>query len=237
MYNTEALRRLQEVDLEVARLVQQGEEKKKTPAQIEAQIQKLNALLARAKADLASKEKERRAIEAELPVLAEQQKKLEAKLQKAVDFKMAEAGQHELDALADKKDAIEEKILAAMEKEDEAKALAKKAEDGIAEFAKKLAREKTDLPAFLAQIEAKIQEKKGEREKWRGQVDKTDLARYDQLWGKVKGRAVVEVEKACAGCDSYFGPDELGLLMHATDKVHRCRNCGRLMIYVGATSL
>lgn len=136
---------------------------------------------------------------------------------------------HEIDALSQRVDEIEEKEIALLDEiEEEKKALA----ETEAEFAKCLAaHEKT-----LARIEAdekmfrdQLSGMQQDVENRRAEVDPDLLAQYDSLWKQIKRPPVVVplADHSCGGCHLRVS-NEIDSAVQAF-RVVTCDSCGRML--------
>lgn len=238
MNDVEALRRLQEVDLEVHR-VETGLAALETETQEpRAAMKKMELLEKKAQEDLAVIQREINAREGDVQDLELKRKKAQEKLQRAASAKGLEAIQHEIAAIEEKIAAAEEAELEVMEREEQAKAMCERIATGLTQLQQKVSGLEASRPERQAEFERKRESLATDQAKWRGYLPEDLLARYDKVRPRFKGRrAVVEVDTACVACDRSFTGDERMTLMRHADQIHQCPDCQAFLLFVGAISI
>lgn len=237
MNDLEALRRLQEHDVVLARLEKEIATSRKAVADASSPVAKLEQLVERTREEVKKAKKAVHLKEVDVAAIQEKRKALEPRLNQATTMKAAEAVKHEMANLDGKIEALEEELLGLMEKEEEAAGMVAQAEAALKKTLEKIESGNAALPETLKKIQAEIEKEQVERDKWREYLPAELIETYDGLRKKLKGRVVVEAEESCPGCDGHFTEGTQAELRNRRDEIQRCPHCKRLLIFVGVDRL
>lgn len=229
----EKLIRLQELDREAGRLMQQLAEIAPQIEDTRVHLAAAEQALAEGKAGVESMRKERRAAEKSLEAQIDKRRKFQEQQSKVKTNKEYQALMGELEALKTEETAVEDQILALMEKQAESE---------------------QRLPAMIAEVgreQTQFQEKervlRGVENKLRGELAAAENARalvvaalepgtiqtYQRIV-KLRGSAVAEVrDEFCLGCSTKM-PSQNFMDAMRNDRILHCPHCHRILHYVRA---
>jgi uncharacterized protein len=202
--------------------------------------------------ELQAKEQEiqtkKREVEKLLSALAESEKQrqekdriLQEEGKKATDRRMRmnriknskelAALQREIDLIKQGNSEREEELIRLMEDLDRAKAVIKTKEEEVAALQADWERNQTELKMQLSGIDEAVLEAAARRQTIAATVAKDLISRYEMIFSRRGGTAVVEVTGGiCQGCYMNI-PPQLWNEIIRNDKVHLCPSCQRILYY------
>ncbi len=138
---------------------------------------------------------------------------------------------NEISNLKNENSKIDEKIINAIDKESELKAMLKVATDEAKKAQKKLDSEENDLNKEIIQVDKDIDDLKAQRKEIAIKyLPRQLIKRYGMLITNKGGKAVSFVEKnSCSGCGVNLRP-QLIIEIKKGQKIISCENCGRLLV-------
>jgi hypothetical protein len=140
--------------------------------------------------------------------------------------------QNDVAMLKKQKAALDDKVLAAMTKADEAESALKDRHGDLEKVETEWAAGQIDLLAEQEKLNGEIAEQKTGTAKFRAELTTTDLALYDLLRRRKGGVAVVELDgEACGACGVEPTADVVRQLNRG-DQIARCSNCERILVQV-----
>lgn len=221
--------RVQELDLEIARLNRELKDAAAQLEQIAADRKKRSAYLQKLEQECAALSVRRRSLEADLKTREQQHAKFEKQATAVKTPKELEAVNHQLEGCAGEISKLEEQILAVME--DEEKRTSELAEKhGQAEKMEARARELetrlTDAGAEKTQLLSGLGE---DRIVAANQLPEELRSTYEYLHKKFGPTAVTDVRtQACGGCGGVLVPS---IIMHAKqgNELVQCTHCLRYL--------
>ncbi len=233
MSRVSSLHRLQQFDLKIDRATARLEE-------IRAILEGSEAL-ARSRQKLAEAENHLRAArsahkDAELAVEG-QRTKIEQTEQKLYggtvkNPKELQDLQQEAEALMRYLSTLEDRLLEAMVKLEEAEEEERAARDELERTEQELAREHNALKAEQQELEAEVARLSEERAVAAASTQSDDLQTYEELRRRLGGLAVAMVESgSCSACGLTISASLLQVIRRADD-LSRCTQCGRIL-YAG----
>jgi predicted nucleic acid-binding Zn-ribbon protein len=226
-----ALLELQSLDL---KLIEYEEHQKVLPQrieEIESPLRAARAAREKVEAELEVAKSHQRTVEAELVANNDNFKKLQTKQMAVRNQIELEAFQHELDALKDRADVLEETGLRWLEAADAAAAQL----PDLVEAAEAAEKTATELRAKLDEKTAELKRIHDEASKLQApfldQVPHQVLAYYKRLrsTGKTPFAAVIR-KSACSGCGFQHPPQKLQEIKKAR-RMMTCEQCGRIQIW------
>jgi predicted nucleic acid-binding Zn-ribbon protein len=230
----EALLQVQELDLDLDRLTRTIER----PPELEIHDQmrsELSAAVARRQDNTrrtAEAENQVAGVEAETAEIAVSRQRLEGQLRNVVVVREAEALQHEIDQLAQRRDELDDLGLEALTELETLEADRIAIEASVDELESR----ERDAAAALAEARDHLTSERDDvlrrRDEARRNIDDSLLARYDQLRSRNSGVGVARLEGArCGGCHLDLARSELEELRSApVEELVECPSCGRLLV-------
>jgi len=157
--------------------------------------------------------------------------RLTGQLRQVIAVREAEALQHEIAELGQRRSALDDDGLAALEEQAELEA--QMSQHATAEVSLRQALEEADHALAIAQsdLESELARVDAQRLQVRGGVESGWLDRYERLRAQL-GVVVVRLEGAeCVGCPFQLSPGELQVVRDAPgDAPIDCPQCGRLIV-------
>ena len=139
--------------------------------------------------------------------------------------------QREIDLIKQSNGEREEELIRLMEDLDRAKSLIKAKEDEVAALQAEWERSQSELTTQLTGIEQAVSEAAARRQVIAAKVAKDLISRYEMIFSRRGGNAVVEVSGGiCQGCYMNI-PPQLWNEIIRNEKVHLCPSCQRILYY------
>lgn len=200
---------------------------------MQADLAKVEAMLARERGELGDSEKWRRDQDVQLKDSEQSIAKAKAKLQQVKGGKDYLAAQREVEAMRKATSDKEEELLKMMELLDAGKARVVTHEADVAALRASVAREEDAIKARLAELEGQVGALRAERDVVAARVRPDVMRRYNGIVMK-KGLAVVPVRRGgvCGGCNMAI-PPQLFNILQRMNSIETCPTCNRI-IYVEA---
>jgi predicted nucleic acid-binding Zn-ribbon protein len=172
------------------------------------------------------------ALERDGEELGTQRTRLEAQLKTVTSPRQAEALTHELETLAERRDALDDQELEALEEQSavaEELAALDAATPGLEEDA---AAADTALSVVEAEIDGELASVRAARDELAARIDPGMLARYTTLRERHGGVAVAKLEGSrCTGCHLDLSTTELAEVRAVGEgEFAECPNCGRMLV-------
>jgi hypothetical protein len=140
--------------------------------------------------------------------------------------------QNDVAMLKKLKAALDDKVLAAMTKADEAETALKDRRGVLEQIEAEWTAGQIELLAEQERLNGEIAEQKMATAKFRAELTPADLALYDQLRRRKAGIAVAELDgEACNACGVEPTADVVRQLNRG-DQIARCSNCERILVQV-----
>ncbi len=146
------------------------------------------------------------------------------------------AMRREVETIKEANGKLEDESLNLLEQIDQEKALLLQTSAQIEELKNRIAQETSRVEAQVATLEAEARLERGEREKITHLVDADLCARYERLFAKRGGMAVVEIRAGiCQGCHMRIPPQMgnqiLSNVQQNTGVIFHCPHCGRILYW------
>jgi predicted nucleic acid-binding Zn-ribbon protein len=187
-------------------------------------IEKLSLILA--ESEKLRQEKDR--------VLQEESKKAtdrRMRMNRIKNSKELAALQREIDLIKQSNSEREEELIKLMEDLDRARSVIKTKEEEVAALQAEWERSQAELNAQLTGIDQAVSEAAARRQTIAANVAKDLISRYEMIFSRRGGTAVVEVTGGiCQGCYMNI-PPQLWNEIIRNDKVHYCSSCQRILYY------
>lgn len=159
-----------------------------------------------------------------------QRERLENQLRTVIAPREAEALQHEIAVLAQRRDELDDRELAALEEQSNVDDALVAHVARESELRSQLAAAAAALDAAQADLDHEQAELDERRRPLRDQLDEATLARYDRLRSQL-GVAVARLNgRRCEGCHLDLSPAEVDDIKAATATLPTCPQCGRLLV-------
>jgi uncharacterized protein len=201
------------------------EQARQAVALTEAELTQVATSRERAEAELAE-------VEATTSDLDRQVQRLQQQLRSVVVVREAEALQHELATLAQRRSDLDDRGLVALDELESLDTRQLNAEGTLPAQQQRLA----DATIALEEVRARLRERHGEqsilREQAAQQLAPGVLSRYEALRKRLGGVGAAALEGSrCGGCRLDLARTELEEVRSATpDELVECPNCGRLLV-------
>ncbi|MFN8544747.1 MAG: C4-type zinc ribbon domain-containing protein [Candidatus Binatia bacterium] len=137
----------------------------------------------------------------------------------------------EVDILKEESGTLETELMTVMEQVEAVTAQAAAAEEALAGITQALATEAGELRAQVAASDAEIAAERQRRASLVGALDEDLLRRYEMIFSRRGGVAVVEIRGGtCQGCNMKI-PPQLFNQIQRNDQVFLCPNCQRMLYW------
>jgi predicted nucleic acid-binding Zn-ribbon protein len=227
-----ALVALQSVDSAIDAARRRSAEVPALEQALEEQIAAAEAVVAVGKHRLTESQTTRRALEKDVAAV-------DARMAKFDDHKAAVKTNHEYTALLHEiataktgKDAIEERILIAMEEADGHARDVKAAEAALAALRVDATRRRAELAAELGRLDEELARLQHDRTREAKDVEPRALATYEQLLKGRRGVAVAQLIKGhCGACHVSVRP-HFEQQLKRNDAILQCEGCQRILYFV-----
>jgi uncharacterized protein len=199
--------------------------------ELERRIVEARARLEQARTRLTELQKQRKAIEVEAGVLAEQERKFLSQLPAIKKNEEYTALLHEIEATKQKRSALETVILERMDEEERVARERPGIEQALQAAEQEAAARAETLTAEEAAEQRKLDTLEARRDAHLKELPPATRSRYERVHASRDGRAVVPISKsACGGCFRGLPP---AVLQEARrrERVMSCEGCGRLIVW------
>jgi hypothetical protein len=213
---------LQELRQQVAAILSQLATKER---EAEEQQQRINTLAVN-----------HRAVERQLREEEEKIKEKRVRLNRIRNERELQAVRREIDAMKEANGKLEDDALMLLEQLEQEKSRLSQTRAQLEELKIKIAQESTQTEARIATLEEEIRQARSEREKIARSVDADLCARYERIFAKRGGLAVVEIRAGtCQGCHMRI-PPQMGNQIRSnmqqnTGVIFHCPHCGRILYW------
>jgi len=146
------------------------------------------------------------------------------------------AMRREVETMKEANGKLEEEALRLLEQFDQEQKLLADSQAQIAELQNRLTQETTQVGAQIAALEEETQHERSERERMTHLVDADLCARYERIFTRRGGVAVVEFRAGtCQGCHMHI-PPHMGNQIRSnveqnTGVIFHCPHCGRILYW------
>jgi predicted nucleic acid-binding Zn-ribbon protein len=223
---------LQKIDKEIGTLERSKEEFPGEIDRLKSELESARKSIQETVERVSELERGRRAMEGELETISQDLKKHQDRLYEVKSNREYDALQLEIESLGNRKEEQETGILQSLEDFED---LSTKLGEDKSAFSQR----ESEIQEHIDELESKLGSVEGDIKGWMTKrrriekgVDAPALSSYDRIRRIVKGGvAAVAVKKgSCGGCFRQLSPQ---LLVEArrTDKLLRCENCGRMLVW------
>lgn len=227
----EILANLQEIDrrnrerqLELAELERQSSELHSTLEQKRSQV-------AGTRAESGSANSRRRELEAQLQDAESKNKERRMRLGRIRNDKELIVAQREIEIAKEANSRLEEEILTLLEQTEAVDGGLREAESELGDLEGRVAKHEEHARARIEQLRAEIDGDRGERESIASRLNASIRKKYEQIFARRGGIAVVEVRRGiCRGCNMHL-PPQLYIEVQKARDVHLCPSCNRILYW------
>ena len=221
--------RLQQTELEMARLAAEVAALPKQLAAIEAKSSEAKSRLARTSDALTGEEALRRRCEYEIRDKQQKIKRYRQQMDAVKTDEQLKALQHEVAFAEADIGRLEDAELASMEKTEQLEAERTAAGEQLAEQTAIMEREKSRAVETRERNRAELARLRAVRDSLRGQVEESVLAIYDRV-SRARGTGVANgIGQKCSACQMMLRPQKWNELRDGV--VMTCESCGRILYY------
>jgi len=220
---------LQQLDLNIHQLEDQRQQIPVRINESRLPLDQATSRLDEIKAALEKAASDRRSGEQDLDEQESQVQKLRARLMELKTNKEYQAHLFEIDLANKKKDAIEERVLLAMERGEEKQKELEEVQKIVDEATESFAQVKTQLEAKASELDRDLDSLKKQKEDLLPLLDKPVYTRYMKLQATLKVRVVAQIRGGtCGGCQLHVPPQLVADVKRA-DQLLTCPYCFRIL--------
>jgi predicted nucleic acid-binding Zn-ribbon protein len=206
-------------------------------------VQALDDEIAQLESELQRRRQATEAIETEVTAVDSRRRELEAQLQdeegkmtarrmrlnRVRNEKELQLLRHEIEVSKEANQQLEEEVLAVLESLETLTASAKDARDGLTQFEETALAQIQEKKERSRALTAELDAARSDRDELAHRIDAKLLRKYQQIFDRRGGSAVVEVRHGtCQGCHMNLPPQFFIELQRAED-IRLCPNCHRIL--------
>ena len=222
---------LQEMDTKIRSLAERKNQLPKTLASLERRRAESKAELDKTKETLQTAQKGRRDRDKDLEVGVQKVEKLRARTSEIKTNKEYQALLKEIEAADQENKAIEDEILALMEKIDAATVSITAAEKKARNDEDAIMAEQKEHEAAFVKLEEELKEAGRQRQATAVRIEPLILAQYQKLIASKAGIAIAEARgESCSGCYMSI-PPQVFVNVKKNNSIISCPHCGRILYY------
>jgi len=222
---------LQVIDAKIRACV---EEKDRFPgliASLERRREESKAGLESVREELETAKKVKRERDGDLDAGIQKVEKLKARASEIKTNKEYQALLREIETAEQESKAVEDDILALMEKIDGAAGQITSAEKNAKEEEVAINAEQKQYGAAQAKLEKEFKAHERSKQDAASRIEQSVLEQYQKLSGKVSGDSVVEARaESCLGCHMSI-PPQVFVIVKKNSAITTCPNCTRILYY------
>ncbi len=226
------LKELQQIDLQIREIERAKSDIPQKRTELRSARERERADIQASKAQTSRNDEEAARLEKEI---AWDQEALQAFEARTADFTSPEAYQAALRELDTRRRSIREKEETVVRRMEEREVLLKKVAQLEADFAnveKEYERKEQELELTIADVDKQTEGLRSQRAQMAAGIDRSLLARYDQVFKRRDGMAVVAVRgEVCQGCDMGVPPQIANFARSGEQGVQSCPHCSRILVW------
>jgi predicted nucleic acid-binding Zn-ribbon protein len=198
-------------------------------AELEEALRVKTAAAATAKQELAALETRQRDLEERLAAIKTKRKDRHMRITRIRNDKELGLAKRELDLLKEEEGTVETELIDVLEKVEAATAARTTVDEEVAGLEATMKTEAEELRATIGQLGGEIEQDQRRRESLVTTVDDDLRRRYEMIFARRGGLAVVEIRSGtCQGCHMNV-PPQLFNLIQRNEQVIPCPNCQRIL--------
>jgi uncharacterized protein len=217
-------RQNRERQLEIAELERES-------AELDATIQARRTLVESARTDSSGAHVRRRELEA---LLQEEERKIKdrrMRLSRIRNEQELQAAQREIDANKESNSRLEEELLTVLEQTEALEGGLREAEAELSGLEEKATTLNAHVSTRASQLRAEIGSNQGEREAIASRLNVNVRKKYEHIFARRGGLAVVEIRGgSCQGCNMTL-PPQLCIEVRKSQSLHICPSCARILFW------
>ena len=222
---------LQELDAKIRGLTEEKNRVPETLASLDRRRTAGKEEFEKAKEALQAAQKDKRERDKDLEAGLQKEEKHKARTSEIKTNKKYQALLKEIEAASQENKALEDDILALMEKIDAASGFVKTAEKQAAQEDAEIQEEKKRHEEKAGALEAKLKALAQSRQGIASRIEPAVLLKYQKLLGTSAGVAVVEARaESCSGCYMSI-PPQVYVNVKKNNSIISCPQCGRILYY------
>jgi predicted nucleic acid-binding Zn-ribbon protein len=227
----ELLAALQRVDQSLGTNTKAVDAGKARVAALDAQLATKGALLATAQETVAGLERRQREMDARLSDIETKMKDRRMRIARIRNEKELGLIRREIELLKEENGAIETEGLAILEQIETGRAAVEALSAEHAQLQAERAQESGELEATIARVAEAIEMDQTRRDELLRSVDESLHRRYELIFSRRDGLAVVEVSAGtCRGCHMNL-PPQLYNQVQRNEQIHLCPSCQRILYW------
>ena len=224
---------LQELDRELREKSELRHQLEQQISALESQLLQQREATGAARTDHAAIEAQRRELEARLEDEEDKMKDRRMRLNRVRNEKELQALRHEIEVGKGTNQQLEEEFLKVLESAEGCTAAAGAAEQVLADLEATVATRVSEHRERITHLDRELQQGRDARSRMVSGLDKALLRKYEQIFERRGGTAVVEVRNGtCLGCHMNLPPQFFNELQRLRD-VRLCPNCHRILFWRG----
>jgi len=224
---------LQEIDTRIRAYTEQKNRLPEVLAALERKRAANKENLDAVKEGLQTAQKNKRDRDQALESGVQKVERLKARTSEIKNNKEYQALLKEIEAGEQENKAVEDEILALMEKIDAAAAAITAAEKNSLEEDAAIAAEQKEHEAAIAKVEEELKAAEREKQEKAARIEPSVFARYQRLLLTKAGTAIVEVRgESCSGCFMSI-PPQVFVNVKKNESIITCPQCYRILYYKG----
>jgi hypothetical protein len=227
----ELLAQLQRVDQSLKSNTEAVEARRSALEQLDAQIAAQRQQVATVEAEFAAVERRQRELDAQLTDAENKMKDRRMRIARIRNDKELALVRREIDALKEITSAAETELLGLMEQSDQRRTAVEAARQALAAVETARAAEAAELDATLVRVAGAMEEDRTRRTELLATVDADLHRRYELIFSRRGGVAVVGVRSGtCRGCHMNL-PPQLFNQIQRNEQVFLCPSCQRILFW------
>jgi predicted nucleic acid-binding Zn-ribbon protein len=222
---------LQEIDRQLREKTELQRLLEKQMADLDARLLQQQSTAASTRSEKEAVDAKRREMEARLDSEGVKMKERRMRLNRVRNEKELQALRHEIEVGKEANQQLEEELLRILEVAESLTAANAEAERVLADLQTAVAAQVAEHQQRIAELEGEIVRGRAERERSIHGIDAALLRKYEQIFQRRGGTAVVEVRNGtCLGCHMNLPPQLFNELQGSRD-VRTCPNCHRILFW------
>jgi predicted nucleic acid-binding Zn-ribbon protein len=222
---------LQDIDREVREKTDLLDSWRNEVAELTARLAEQRDACHRLQAELESVETQRRELEARLAAEETKMKDRRMRLNRVRNEKELSALRREIEVGKEANQLLEDEVLGVLEAAEASAARAAEAQQALTELEAVISANAGERTARISGLEAELQRDGTRREEMARTIEPGLLRKYEQIFARRGGTAVVEARNGtCQGCHMHV-PPQLYNELQRTQDVRQCPNCHRILFW------
>jgi hypothetical protein len=231
----ELLTALQEIDQRLQKKEQSLQELRQQTTAILSEIDVKERQVEEKQQQIVQLEASRRATELQLREEEDKIKEKRVRLNRIRNDRELQALRREIDSMKEANSKLEDEGIQLLEQIEREKTNLSQTRASIEELKAKIDTEATQVSAQMAALEEERQRERNERERIAALIDVDLRVRYERIFAKRGGMAVVEIRAGtCQGCHMRIPPQMgnqiLSNIQQHTGVIFHCPHCGRILV-------